>query len=72
MFNISFIQKLEDSLEIPLGTLTPETPLEFFPEWDSLAQLNFITLLSKEYNKKISIEELAACRTVSDLLQFMK
>jgi acyl carrier protein len=72
MFKINFIQKLEDALEIPSGTLSPELPLDSFPEWDSLAHLNFIALLNKEYNKKISIEDIVSCKTVGDLLHFME
>ncbi len=63
---------LEDIMELDEGTLTPETNLEEIEEWDSLAALSYVVLMSDEFNKKVSGKEIRAFKTVQDIMDTME
>ncbi|SBW03803.1 conserved hypothetical protein [uncultured delta proteobacterium] len=63
---------LEEIMEMDEGTLTPETSLAEIEEWDSLAALSFVVLMSEEFHKKISGSEIRAFATVQDILVTME
>ena len=66
------LAELEEIMELDEGTLRPETSLEDIEEWDSLAALSFVILLSDSFSRKITGAEIRAFRTVNDMLLVME
>jgi acyl carrier protein len=53
-------------------TVLPEDLLSSFALWDSMAVLSVIAMLEEVYAiEDADGEEIAACETVNDLMQFM-
>ncbi|TFC44948.1 acyl carrier protein [Cryobacterium sp. TmT2-59] len=63
----SLMQIVEDTLEVPAGTVSPEQKLSEL-DWDSLANLSFIAAVDSHFNVPLDAEGLARCETVQDLL----
>jgi len=51
--------------------ITPETRLETLPQWDSLAILLVITHFEQAHGLVLSGNQIRACKTGRDLLQFI-
>jgi len=51
--------------------ITPETRLETLPQWDSLATLLVITHFEQAHGLVLSGNQIRACKTGRDLLQFI-
>ena len=51
--------------------ITPETRLETLPHWDSLAILLVITHFEQAHGLVLSGNQIRACKTGRDLLQFI-
>lgn len=66
------LAKLEDIMELDEGTLTPETPLEEIEEWDSLAALSYVVMMTDDFGKTITGAEIRAFKTVQDILNTME
>jgi acyl carrier protein len=68
-FNFKGIDKIfvED-----LNTLSDKTQLKSLSNWDSLKQLELVSLLEKKYKKKLSIQEILKIKTINDLKQKIK
>lgn len=62
------IEKIEETLDIDAGTLTPETELSTLDEWDSLAKLSLIVLAADEFKKELTGEQVRSFQTVADIL----
>lgn len=45
------------------------TPLRAIKTWDSLAAVEFVSLLDSEYGVTVSFDELVNCSTVGDLVR---
>ncbi len=71
MSNAEKIELLEEMMELDEGTLSEETMLDEVEEWDSLAHLSLIILMSDNFGKKITAKEIKAFEKVSDILDFM-
>lgn len=65
------IALLEDMLDVDEGTLTPATVLTDLDEWDSLAKLSLIVMMSDECGKQVSGADVRAYVTVQDILTAM-
>jgi acyl carrier protein len=63
---------LEEIMELDEGELKPDMALEEIEEWDSLAALSYVVLMTDEFNKKISGAEIRAFQTVRDILDTME
>ena len=63
---------LEEMMELPAGSLTPETALEGLEEWDSVALLSFIALMEDEFGKAVRGGQVKEMKTVADLLAVME
>jgi acyl carrier protein len=68
MQNAEFLALLDELLELPAGTLKGPEALESFEAWDSLAVLSFIALVDEHYGVTVAPKQIAACKTVDDLL----
>lgn len=66
------IALLEDMLDMDEGVLQPETVLSELDEWDSLAKLSLIVLMSDECGKQVSGADVRAYTTVGDILAAME
>ncbi len=71
MTNEEKIKRIEDTLEIEEGTLTPETALDDVPEYDSMGKLSLIVLSDEEFGKKLTGEQIRAFSTIGDILAFL-
>jgi acyl carrier protein len=61
-----FYEGLAEILEIEPGEVSPEMALEE-NAWDSLAIVSTIALIDEVYDRSVSADALADCRTVSDI-----
>jgi acyl carrier protein len=63
------LDELADILGAPIGSLTPETPLNTEGlHWDSMALLAYLAFLRFHFNKTLVGSSCAAFQTVADLL----
>jgi len=70
MKTAEFIAKLAETLEWQEQfTLTPETVLSEI--WDSVGQINVITMLDDELDLALEIDELEKINTVQDILNII-
>lgn len=65
------LEKLEDTLELDEGDLSPEMVLADIEEYNSMAKLGLIVLMADEFDKKLSSDQIKAFVTVQDILDFM-
>jgi acyl carrier protein len=65
-----FMNELESILDISSETLKESTILATLSQWDSMAKLSLIVLLSESFNLKISSQELNHFKVVNDILKF--
>jgi len=68
MTRSQFLGFYEKLWEIPAGTLKPENPLFELNDWDSIAVLNTIALMDREFGVKVTGGQLSICRTLGDVL----
>lgn len=63
-----FLSHLEELYEIKQGSLTLNSCLSDFPDWSSLAQMDLISMVDREYDQILAPRSILACRTVADLV----
>jgi hypothetical protein len=68
MTRSQFLGSYEKLWEMPAGTLNREMRLEELSGWDSIAVLNTIALMDREFGGKITVGQIATCRTLGDVL----
>jgi len=68
MTRADFVRALETELEKPEGTIRPSDTLKDIEGWDSLAALLFMALADSRLGVLVSGEQIAAAKTVEDLL----
>tara|TARA_B100000787_G_C16117841_1_gene261226 strand:- start:434 stop:652 length:219 start_codon:yes stop_codon:yes gene_type:complete len=68
-FNFRGIDKIfiED-----ISILSEKTQLKNLSNWDSLKQLELVSLLEKKFKKKLSIQEILKIKTIKDLKKKIK
>lgn len=66
------LELLEEIFDMESGELKPEMELDKIGCWDSMAKLSFIVLMSDEYGKKISGDEIKKIKTINDMLTIME
>lgn len=66
-----FLLKLDSLMERPPGTTRPDEVLEQMEAWDSLTLMGFIALVDSEFSKRVAGPQLAACKTVDDLMKLV-
>lgn len=62
---------LEETLELEEGDLQPEMVLADIEEYNSMAKLALIVLMSDELDKKLTNDQIKTFVTVQDILDFM-
>lgn len=63
---------LEEAMEVDEGSLAPEMELSEIDEYNSMAKLAIIVLMSDEFSKKLTSDQIKAFKTVQDILDFME
>ena len=66
------LELLEEILDLPGGTLRPETVLAGLPGWDSVAILSFIALVEDEFGKTLRGAEVRGMKTAAHLMAAME
>ncbi len=68
-FNFKGIEKIftED-----LNRLSDNVKLKNLSNWDSLKQLELVSMLEKKFKKKLSIQEIIQIKTIKDLKKKIK
>jgi acyl carrier protein len=66
-----FLKLLDNTLDLPEGTLTGTEQLSDIPEWDSLAVISFIALVDEQFNEILEGEKLAEAKSVADLVALL-
>lgn len=64
----AFIQAVEETLELPPGTLHEDSDFKASPAWDSLAALSIIVLVEDHFKKSIDASVLKSSSTFGELL----
>lgn len=67
-----FLKSLDETLELPAGTLKGPEPLQDLVLWDSMAMMSYIALADTNGGVKISPRQIVGCSTVEDLLKLAK
>lgn len=62
---------LEETLELEEGDLKPEMVLADIEEYNSMAKLALIVLMSDEFDKKLTSDQIKTFVTVQDILDYM-
>lgn len=71
MDNAKKLEMLEETMELDAGTLKPDMNLMDIEEYNSMAKLGLIVLMSDEFNKKLTSSQIKNFNTVQDILDFM-
>ena len=67
-----FITKLEEAIEgTEPGTLSVGTEFKSLPQWDSLAALSTVGMISSEFDIEITADELKNSISVGDLYKIV-
>lgn len=68
-FNFKGIEKIFTE---NLNSLSDNMKLKNLSNWDSLKQLELVSLLEKKFKKKLSIQEIIQIKTIKDLKKKIK
>ncbi len=66
------LEKLEEIFDVEEGSISPEMNLADIDEWDSLAALSYVVMMTDDFNKKVSGAEIRAFKTVQDIIDTME
>lgn len=61
---------LTEAFELEKGELTPQTVLDDLEFWDSMAKLTLIVVMSDEFDKKLTSNDIKNFKTVKDIIDF--
>lgn len=62
---------LEEVMELDEGTLKPEMDLSEIEEYNSMTKLSLIVVMSDEFGKKLTNNQIKSFHTVQDILDYM-
>lgn len=66
------IAMLEDVMDLDEGTLTLDSVLDDFEEWDSLSKLSLIAEAKQQFGLVLKAETLRSFKTVKDVCDYLK
>lgn len=66
------IAMLEDIMDLDEGTLTVDSVLDDFEEWDSLSKLSLIVEAKQKFGLILKPEILKSFKTVGDICQYLQ
>ena len=65
-----FLAQVDDVLDVESGTVQLDDDLESHG-WSSLSRVAFIAMVDEQFDMEVSGRDLAQCKKVKDLLQFV-
>ena len=63
-----FLHELEQIIEMDQGSIQGDEPLKDLTGWDSMAVVRFIAMADEQMRALVSASQLAACKSVPDLM----
>lgn len=63
-----FIQKLEEVMSLPKGTIKGDETLSALKSWDSVALMSFIALLDEELKIRVTGKQVSQCESIPELV----
>ncbi len=64
-----FLKEFEKVIEAPPGSITGREDLSSLEGWDSMSAMGFIAMVDSQLGVAVAPSDLAASRTVADLLR---
>ena len=68
----SFVEELENMLEVQPGSLSMETNVKAHERWDSLAFVSFLAIADSTFGVRVAPDDLREAQTVADLFDLVK
>jgi acyl carrier protein len=68
MEKVAFLQKLEEVMSLPKGTIRGDESLVSLKGWDSVALMSFIALMDEELEVRVTGRQVMQCQTVPELV----
>jgi acyl carrier protein len=68
MEKVAFLQKLEEVMSLPKGTIRGDESLSSLKGWDSVALMSFIALMDEELEVRVTGRQVMQCQTVAELV----
>lgn len=65
------ISLLSETFELEEGILQEDTVLQDLEEWDSMAKLALIVLVSDEFSKKLTSDDIKNFVVVKDIIDYI-
>jgi acyl carrier protein len=65
---VAFLQKLEEVMSLPKGTIRGDESLVSLKGWDSVALMSFIALMDEELEVRVTGRQVMQCQTVAELV----
>lgn len=62
---------LEEVMEVEEGELSADMALDDIEEYNSMAKLALIVMMSDEFDKKLTSDQIKEFKTVQDIMDFM-
>jgi hypothetical protein len=69
MTKSEFLERFNQLLELPSGTIKGDELLASLPQWDSIAIMGYIALAAETSPKPILGRDVTQCKTVGELAQ---
>lgn len=71
MENEKKLAMLEEVMEVEEGELSADMALDDIEEYNSMAKLALIVMMSDEFDKKLTSDQIKEFKTVQDIMDFM-
>lgn len=66
----TFLEKMEEIMDLDEGTLSMDSKLDEFDEWDSLSALGLTVFVKQNFEKVLTTSELREFVLVSDIYKY--
>ena len=60
------------ALDATPASIRPGILLDHIEEWDSMGTISVLAMLDKHFDRRLSLEEITALKTVDDILKLME
>ena len=72
MSNKEKLEMLEEIMDLDEGTLSMDSVLNDYDEWDSLSKLSLIAMAKQEFGIILNADKIREFNTVNDIFNFLK
>jgi len=63
----NWLRLVEQTLEVEPHTLSSSNVLTSISKWDSLAVVQYLAMIDRQFGVTVRYEQIASCRTLDDL-----